>query len=161
MAAAQHGNGPNPERTRECVERIEAIADRKEAAHMEYMRQCSVFAEETKAVYDEAKKAWGLNRRSLKAVIKTRAMERKLEALRDDLEGEEQETFDQIRHALGDLADTPLGQTVLPADDGAEEDVRSPAQKRREKARQDRDAALDAVSADNAARITAGISKLN
>ena len=159
MAAAQHGNGPNPERTKEAVSRIEAIAAKKDAAHMDYMRQCSVFAEETKAVYDEAKKAWGLNKRALKAVIKTRTMERKLEDLRESLEGEEQHSYDQIRHALGDLADTPLGQAALPAD--GEEDVRSPAQKRREKERKTRDSALDAVSTENANRINAGISKLN
>ncbi len=159
MAAAQQGNGPNPERTKEAVARIEAIAAKKDAAHMAYMQECSRFADETKQVYDEAKKAWGLPKRALKAVIKTRTLTRKLEDLRESLEGEEQDSYDQIRHALGDLADTPLGQAALPSD--GEDDVRSPAQKRREKERKTRDSALDAVSTENAARINAGISKLN
>ena len=156
MAAAQHGNGPNPERTKECVARIEAIADRKEAAHMAYMRECSVFAEDTKAVYEEAKTAWGINRRALKTVVKVRAAERRVEAMRDALEGDEQETFDQIRHALGDLADTPLGRSATGEDD--DEDLRGTDQKEREAVRKERqprarkgDAALNAAASEGPA----------
>lgn len=135
MAAAQHGNGPDPVRTKECVARIEEIATRKEAAHMEYMRECSVFAEDTKAVYEEAKTAWGIPKRALKTVIKVRATERKLEALRDDLEPNDQESFDQIRHALGDLADTPLGRSAT--GESFEEDVRGTDQREKEAFREE------------------------
>lgn len=45
--------------------------------------------------------------------MKTRQLENKLEAIRDGLQADEQETFDQIRNALGDLADLPLGQAAL------------------------------------------------
>ncbi|MCJ2022150.1 hypothetical protein MKK84_32910 [Methylobacterium sp. E-065] len=165
MTAAQHGNGFDPKRTKECVDRIEAIAVKKEAAHMAYMRECSVFSEDTKAVYDEAKTAWGIPKRALKTVIKVRATERKLEAMREDLETEDQESFDQIRHALGDLADTPLGGAALAGKEDVEDDVRSPAQKRRERERKDRDAALDAASiggsGNGAETLATGLRALN
>lgn len=160
MAAAQHGNGYDPERTRQCVDRIEALDRKKEAAHMAYMAECAVFAEDKKAVYDEAKDAWGIPKRALKAVIKVRATERKLEAMRDDLEADDQDSFDQIRHALGDLAETPLGAAALKGKDG-DLGLETPAQSKRRKEREDRDAALNAVSTENGDRIMSGISQLN
>lgn len=150
MAAPQHGNGPNPERTRECVERIEALDRKRESLHMAYMRDCAVIVEDKKAVYEEAKSAWGIPTRVLKRVVKVRATERKIDEMRASLEGDEQETFDQIRHALGDLADTPLGQSVLDGNEDGEADMRSPAQKRREQERRRRDGALNAAATDGA-----------
>lgn len=129
MAAAQHGNGPNPERTKECVDRIEALDRKREAAHMAYMQECAAIASDKKDIFTEAKTAWGLPTRVLKRVIKVRAAERKLEDMRESLESDEQETFDQIRHALGDLADTPLGRAAT-GDEG-EDDVRSTQQQER------------------------------
>lgn len=130
MAAAQHGNGPNPERTKECVERIEALDRERERLHMEYMAECARLARDKGDIYTEAKAAWGLSTRVLKRVVKVRGAERKLEEMRSSLEAEEQETFDQIRFALGDLADTPLGRAATGED--FSEDVRGTDQKERE-----------------------------
>jgi len=130
MSAAQHGNGPNPDRTRECVTRIEALHQKKERAHMAYMAECAVIAEDVKVIVDEAKAAWGIPKRALKTVIKVRAGERKLAKLREDLEADDQESFDQIRHALGDLADTPLGRAVT--GETFDSDIRGTDQKDRE-----------------------------
>lgn len=168
MAAAAHGNGLDPKRTKECVDRIEALAERKQTLHMTYMQECAVINEDIGDVYEEAKTAWGIPKKALKTVIKVRATERKLEAMRDDLETEDQESFDQIRHALGDLADTPLGGAALSGageGDEGEADVRSPAQKRRDKERKDRDAALDAASigdtGNGAEKLATGLRQLN
>lgn len=147
MAAAQT-NGPDPKRTQECVERIEALLAKKAELHIEYMAECSVIASDIKDIYTEAKSAWGLPVRAMKAVIKARGMERKLEALRDNLEDDDIESFDQIRHALGDLADTPLG-------DAATEKASMRAASKTAKNK-----ALDAV-AENVSRIADGISPLH
>lgn len=162
MAAAQHGNGPNPDRTKECVDRIEALDRKREAAHMAYMQECAAIASDKKDIFTEAKTAWGLPTRVLKRVIKVRAAERKLEDMRESLESDEQETFDQIRHALGDLADTPLGRSALGDED--EEDVRSAEQqervpgKRRGRGKSDdalNAAAIDGAPADNGGSLLA------
>ena len=165
MTAAQHGNGFDPKRTKECVDRIESLAEKKQSLHMTYMQECAVINEDIGDIYEEAKSAWGIPKKALKTVIKVRATERKLEAMRDDLETDDQESFDQIRHALGDLADTPLGGAALAGKEEGEADVRSPSQKRREKERKDRDAALDAASigdSDNGAeKLATGLRALN
>lgn len=149
MSAAQT-NGPNPERTKECVDRIENLLAKKDGLHMDYMAECSVIAGDIKDIYTEAKSAWGIPTRALKTVIKSRIMERKLDALRNDLEGDDQESFDQIRHALGDLADLPLGEVVT---------AKAKGRKAKGKAEPGNDA-LDAA-ANNAAALGAGISQLH
>ena len=63
-------------------------------------------------VYDRAKDA-GVPKRELKAVIKERVLLKRIEALREDLEEEQAETYDQIKHSLGMLSDLPLGEVAL------------------------------------------------
>ncbi|MGU3661087.1 hypothetical protein [Methylobacterium fujisawaense] len=155
MAAAQHGNGFDPKRTKECVERIEALVGKKQNLHMTYMAECAVINEDIGDVYEEAKNAWHIPKKALKTVIKARATEKKLQAMRDDLDLIDRESFDQIRHSLGDLADTPLGGAALA---GAEDAAES---KTGRQSRKQRDAALDAVSTGNGAEKLAGLSKLN
>jgi uncharacterized protein (UPF0335 family) len=109
MAAAEHGNGYDPERVTQLVGRIENVLRDIDSIKGSMMEQCKRKHEEIKGIYDEAKEAFGIPKRALKGVVKARGLERKLEELRDNLEDDDQEAFDQLRHALGDLADTPLG----------------------------------------------------
>ncbi|WP_148291200.1 DUF2312 domain-containing protein [Methylobacterium sp. B1] len=156
MAAAQHGNGFDPKRTKECVDRIEALAAKKQSLHMTYMAECAAINEDIGDVYQEAKDAWHIPKKALRTVIKARATERKLLAMREDLDLIDRESFDQIRHSLGDLADTPLGSAAL---NGAEEAAEGKGSRQ---SRKQRDAALDAVSTGNGAeKLATGISKLN
>lgn len=105
-------NGVNSDHAQGFVSRIENLYDDLEKERSEYMLRCKDIREGIREVLDEAKEH-GIGKTALKAVIKTRALERKLEELRDDLEPDQQETYDQIRHALGDLAELPLGQAAL------------------------------------------------
>ncbi|MGO4672956.1 hypothetical protein AB4Z40_08660 [Bosea sp. 2YAB26] len=63
-------------------------------------------------VFDRAKDA-GIPRKELKAVIKERRLLVQIENLREELEEDQAETFDQIKHALGMLSDLPLGEVAL------------------------------------------------
>lgn len=105
-------NGFDPEKTKSFVERIENLHGDLDKERSAYMLACKGIRGDIKSVLDEAKDA-GIPKKELKAVVKTRALAKKLEAIRDDLEGEQQDTYDMIRHAIGDLADTPLGQAAL------------------------------------------------
>lgn len=67
-------------------------------------------------IYDRAKDS-GIPKKQLKAVIRERDLLKKIEGLREDMEDEQAETFDQIKHALGMLADLPLGATALKRSD--------------------------------------------
>lgn len=111
-APAGH-NGVNTEKVAKFTADIEALLGDLATAKAEYMRQARTIRDEVNTVYGEAKDA-GIPKRAFKAVIRARGLERKLDACRGDLEdADDIETFDQIRDALGDLAELPLGQAAL------------------------------------------------
>jgi uncharacterized protein (UPF0335 family) len=101
-----------PEAAKEFVARVERLLDDLATEKGEYMRRAKTIREDIALVLDDAKAA-GVPKKELKAVIKTRELETRAAAIRDDLEGDAQETFDMIRAALGDFSDTPLGQAAL------------------------------------------------
>jgi uncharacterized protein (UPF0335 family) len=81
---------------------------------MDYMTKCKGPHGDIKSILDEAKKA-GVPKASLRAVVKSRELERKAVKQRAELgDLDLQDKYDLIRHALGDLADTPLGQAATP-----------------------------------------------
>jgi uncharacterized protein (UPF0335 family) len=137
MAAAAT-NGFEPEKIKNFVATIEEIHEQLESEKGQYMKRCQSIRDDIKLVYDEAKDA-GVPKKELKAVIKTRAKQRELDALREDLEADERDTYDMIRHALGDLADLPLGVAAMVADEVAE------VRKRRKAKPADVEAANDAA----------------
>lgn len=94
------------------VDRIENLNADKRSIMGRAMNECRQVGEDIKIVYDEAKEA-GIPKKALRLVIKTRALEAKAAEIRADLDSEDQNDYDLIRQALGDLADTPLGAAVL------------------------------------------------
>lgn len=106
------GNGFDPAVVSGFVQRIESLGDDLLTERSEYMTRCKSIRGDIKLVLDEAKDA-GIPRKELKLAVKTRELQRKVDAIREDLEGDEQDNYDMIRHALGDLADTPLGAAAL------------------------------------------------
>jgi len=110
-----HGrNGFDPDLVAGFVNRIETLHDDLLSEKSDYMHRAKAIRNDVTSVYDEAKDA-GLAKKALKAVIKARDLEARAKAARDDLEDDLSDTFDNIRLALGDLADLPLGQA---AEDG-------------------------------------------
>ena len=94
------------------VNRIENLMDDLEKEKSEFMHRAKAIRTDIKLVLAEASDA-GIPKKELRAVIKTRKLESRIEKLRDELEPDEIETYDQIRFVLGDLADTPLGEAAL------------------------------------------------
>ena len=94
------------------VERAERLHDQILKERAECMVACKALRADINEVLQEAEGA-GIARRSLKAVLKARALEAKADAVREDLEPEFRDSYDNIRVALGDFADTPLGQAAL------------------------------------------------
>ncbi len=109
---ARTTNGFDAQKTQSFVDRIEALDRQKESERGAFMATCREIEDDKNEILEEAKGA-GIPTKALKRVLKTRALERKVEAIRDALEDDEQDTFDLIRQALGDLQDTPLGQAAL------------------------------------------------
>lgn len=98
------------------VKRIENLEAEKLREKMTYMERARRITEQQKEIYDEAKDE-GVSKKALRAVVKVRDHERKAEGLREDLEDDDAASFDDIRSALGDYADTPLGAAAVGKDD--------------------------------------------
>lgn len=126
-------NGFDPDVLSSIVNRIEDVFDDLLSERGSYMVKCKSLREDIANLYDEAK-ARGIPPKSLKKAVKARDLNRKIEALREDLDLVDRDTYDQIRHALGDLAETPLGEAALKgkAPPDAEPDVRPPFLKDKE-----------------------------
>lgn len=107
-----------PRRSNFDPDMVKAFVDRVESLHNDiasekgaYMATCKGIREDISSVYDEAKEK-GIPKKILKLVIEQRALGRKMEDIREELEQDDQDIFDQLMLALGDLADTPLGQAA-------------------------------------------------
>jgi len=114
MAEAQPGksNGYDAKVVKGFVSRIEELNAEKQREHMAYMGKCKELNEDIGEILDEAK-GKGIPRKALRLVVKTRKLQAKVEAIREDLEGDQQDDYDLLRHCLGDLADTELGEAAL------------------------------------------------
>ena len=107
-------NTPEPSHVQEAVANIEQAHRDLLSEHSAYMRRCRVIREGMTAVYDVAKER-GIAKKELRALVKQRNFERKAEEARIRLEPDEINTFDMLKGALGDFANTPLGAAALEA----------------------------------------------
>ncbi len=108
-------NGYSPDALKKYVSAITGIEDEMASEQGEYMSFCASKREEIKDIIDTAKDKHGIPKKAFKAVLKAKKLEAKAARARDELDTQEIDDFDLIRHALGDLADTPLGQAATPA----------------------------------------------
>lgn len=100
------------------VTRYEAVNEQVLSEKGQFMRRCAQLNEDKKTILDEAKEK-GVPKAALKAVLKVRDLERKVEAAYDALEDDDAAQYDDIREALGDYADTPLGAAATKQQDPA------------------------------------------
>lgn len=92
--------GNSQELLRSLVDRIEALEDNKQ-----------VIADDIKDVYDEAKSG-GFDTAAIRHIIKLRKQDK-------DVRDARQHVIDTYMHALGMLADTPLGQAAVQREFGS------------------------------------------
>jgi uncharacterized protein (UPF0335 family) len=118
-AARSGTNFVEPEKINQFVSDYEGCQAELLKLRMDYMEKCKTVRGDMKVIVDEAKDA-GIPKQSFRAVIKSRELERKAKKARDDLADIDlQDKYDLIRHALGDLADTPLGQAAIAPANGS------------------------------------------
>lgn len=112
--AAFRGNGFDPAIVNSFVTRIENLYSDIATEKSEFMSRCKVIHGDVKEVLTEAKNA-GIPKKSLKSLIKQRDLQNKIEDVRNDLEGDDQDSFDQLCLALGAFAETGLGAAAMSA----------------------------------------------
>jgi uncharacterized protein (UPF0335 family) len=106
------GHNGLPEKGKEFVQRIETLNKDLASEKGAYMATCKTIREDVKAVLTEAAEA-GITRRTIKTAVKVRELERRAAEARGDLDIADQDMLDNIRLALGDLAELPLGKAAL------------------------------------------------
>lgn len=116
---ALRGNGFDSEIVSNLVDRILSLHADLGAARIDYMNECKPIHHDINAVLDEGRDK-GVPRKAIKAAVKKRILERKIENIRDDLEGDDLDNYDLVLKALGDLADTPLGRAATKNGNGAD-----------------------------------------
>jgi uncharacterized protein (UPF0335 family) len=109
-------NRATPSEMASYVDEYEKMEKEKLDRKMAYMAECAKISGRQKALVDDAKGA-GLNGKVLRATVKQRALERKAEAILEELEDDDAELLKDIREALGDYADLPLGKAAVASDD--------------------------------------------
>lgn len=112
--AAFRGNGFDPAIAGSFVNRIENLYSDIATEKSEFMTRCKSIHGDIKEVLTEAKNA-GIPKKALRNVVKQRALLNKVEDIRNDLEGDDQDSFDQLVIALGKFADTGLGAAAVQA----------------------------------------------
>jgi uncharacterized protein (UPF0335 family) len=99
-------NGFKPDEVQSFVNRISNINEEIRKVKARNAAECKSLLEDIKEVLDEAKSS-GIPKKELKAHIKVIELTNKIEEIREDLDEDEQETFDQLAIALG-----PLGEAA-------------------------------------------------
>ena len=110
--AAGH-NGYDGAALQRFIDRIEALQADIDQIMDDAKAKCQPLRDDIKEVKDEACDAVGVTKKVLNAVIRQRRLKFRAEHVRDKLDEDQQESYDQVRHALGMLSDTPLGEAVL------------------------------------------------
>lgn len=117
------GHNSLSEQGKKFVERIENLQKDIENEKTSYKEAVTGIRADIALVLAEAVQA-GIPKVTIKAVVKARTLERKADAAREALDIADRDSFDNIRLALGDLAELPLGKAVLgeePASETARE----------------------------------------
>ena len=105
-------NGFDPKLVKGMTKRVETCLDKLESMKGKYMSECKAVRNDISDIYKEAK-AKGIPTRPFKNYVKERELRGKIEDLRDNLEEDDQDSYDLIKQAMGELADLPLGAAAL------------------------------------------------
>jgi len=105
-------NRANADEMASFIDKYEELEKEKLREKMSYMERCRRITEQQKDLLDDAK-GQGLPKNVVKAVVKARELEGKANAILEELEDDAAQIFKDIREALGDYADLPLGQAAV------------------------------------------------
>lgn len=117
MANPATANEPAAEDVQAAVEAIEKLDGDLLSEKMAYMNRCKIIRKMKADKYDHASDQ-GINRKLLKAKIKERDLERKIDGITEDFEADEVNEYEMLTEKLGEFANTPLGQAAMARADG-------------------------------------------
>lgn len=112
LGAQPGNNGYDIQKCNLYVDQIEKIQGKVDDIMAVAKKDCLPHKQEIKEAKTAACEAIGCQASVLNAALKKRRLLRKAEAVRASLEEDKQDSLDLLLHALGDLADTPLGEAA-------------------------------------------------
>lgn len=123
----------------EYLKRIETLLAEMESAKGVYMAECKERRAYIKEIYTEAKDT-GVPVKALRGLVKAREMQKKLDAIPDGLDIDEQAAYQTLIEALGDLGRAAAVKAGHAPKDDDDADLRPTALKQAEKERADEEA---------------------
>lgn len=110
--ATENTNGPDNADVQGAVQSIEQCYAELASERGVYMQKCKRIREAMASEYDDAVNK-GITKKLLKKIVKERDLERKIDALGDDLEPDEVSEIEMLKDKLGEFANTPLGSAAM------------------------------------------------
>lgn len=110
--ATDNSNAPDDADVQAAVKHIEERFADLASERGVYMQKCKRIREGMANDYDTAANR-GINKKLLKKIIRERDLERKIAALTEDLEPDEQSELEMLIDRLGDFGNTALGAAAL------------------------------------------------
>jgi hypothetical protein len=161
--ATAGSNGFDPTIVQRFVKEIEKHKETLLSYQGSYMKQCRDVRDMIKKAKELAK-GEGIPTKQLNALLKERDLQRKLEGIREDFEDQEDlDTYDQLKEALGDFGELPLGAAALDAkkqDDDAEVSAANDDDETDVRPRHLREKEAERVARENGEKIKKGIKPL-
>lgn len=96
------------------VKRIETCMEAIAFEQQKAKEACAPLREDIKEILIEAENA-GFTKKSIRAIVKARALTLKADATREALDIVDRDTFDAVRLALEPIADLPLAKAAIEA----------------------------------------------
>lgn len=114
-------NRANADEMASFVDKYEELEREKLREKMTYMERCRRISEQQKELLDDAK-SQGLPKNVMKGIVKLRDLQNKIEAIADNFEDDQLQVFKDIREALGDFANLPLGAAAVEREEVTDDD---------------------------------------
>jgi hypothetical protein len=105
-------NSPSEENVQAAVANIEQLYADLASERGIYMSKCKKIRGVMEDDYKSAANL-GISKKLLKKIVKERELERKIAAITEGLEPDEQSEIDMLKEKLGEFANTPLGKSAL------------------------------------------------
>lgn len=112
----EHNQLPDVSAAIEAVKKCEQIDADLETLKAEYMNECKALREDKKDILEIANQA-GADKTAIKAVLKTRKLQKKIHDVEDGLQLDGGQLYESYMEAVGDWGSTPLGQASEPAEE--------------------------------------------
>ena len=105
-------NGFDKDEVQSFVDRVENVDAKIDEIMEKAKKDCQPHRDDIKEIKNDASDE-GLAKKPFNALLRRRKLLRKAEAVEDALNEQQKDDFIHMAHALGDLADTPLGQAAM------------------------------------------------